>query len=96
MPRGRRQLFKALYDAGEAGLSYNELVKVMGWRNRKVLIGVLGALGKRVNGTPGYGQRKQPGSAMMLAWDTAPDGDYQVRLRAEARQALEQLKPAWL
>ncbi len=59
---------------------------MIGRRNRKVLIGVLG----------GLGQRKQPGSTMMLAWGTAPDGDYQVRLRAEARQALQQLKPARL
>ena len=59
---GQKQLYKALYDAGDEGLATHELIRVMGRRDSSDLAGVLGALGRRVNGTPGYGRSASPGA----------------------------------
>lgn len=96
VPRGQQQLYKALYDAGDAGLTHDELVKVMGRRDRRDLSGVLGALGRRVNGTPGYGQRERPAGYMVLSWERLDDGQWCLRLLPEMRAALEALNPDWL
>jgi len=96
VPRGQRQLYKALYDAGDAGLTHDELVKVMGRRDRRDLSGVLGSIGRRVNGTPGYGQRERPAGYMVLSWERLDDGQWRLRLLPEMRAALEALNPDWL
>jgi hypothetical protein len=96
VPRGQRQLYKALYDAGDAGLTHAELIEVMGRRDILDLRGVLGALGRRVNQTPGFGQREKPGSGMALSWEELADGQWRLRLLPEMRAALEALDPDWL
>lgn len=94
--RGQKQFYKALYDAGEQGLATNELIRVMGRRDGSDLAGVLGALGRRVNGAPGYGRSAGPGIGMLFTWEPRPDGQWQYRMRPELRQALEDLNPPWL
>ena len=96
VPRGQQQLYKALYDAGDKGLTHDELVEIMGRRDRRDLAGVLGALGRRVNGTPGYGQRQKPAGYMILSWDRMEDGQWRIRLLSGMRDALERLNPDWL
>ena len=96
IPLGQRQLYKALYGAGAAGLTHDQLVETMGLQSRRGLGGVLGALGNRVNATPGYGQRRKPAGYMVLSWDRAEDGQQRIRLLSGMRDALEQLNPDWL
>ncbi len=95
LPNGQKQLYCALYRAGEVGLSYNDLVSAMGRRDRKDLVGVLGALGNRCNGTPGYGATQHPGGGMVLAVQ-AKDGDWHARLTPAFTQYLKDLNPPWL
>ncbi len=92
--RGHRQLYKALYDAGDAGLTYADLAKVMN-RTHHQLVGVIGSLGVRVNNTPGYGQIKHPGGNMLFVW-RRNENKWSIRLQPEARAALERLNPDWL
>jgi CBS domain-containing protein len=94
--RGQKQVYKALYDAGERGMSQDELVEAIGRRDRHDLAGILGALGNRVNGTPGYGQRVKPAMGMVVTWEQMPDGQWRYWLRPRMREALEKLDPNWL
>lgn len=95
VPRGQKQLYKALYNAGDRGLTKGELVRVMGRRDWKDLTGVLGALGRRVNGTSGYGYAKKPGIDMLFIIKPVSK-KYRYILRPEMKAALEQLNPPWL
>lgn len=95
IPRGQRQLYKALYDAGEVGLSHAELAETIG-RDAGAVRGILGALGRRANKTPGYGQDQKPGSAMALSWEELDNGQWRLNLLPEMRSALEILDPDWL
>ena len=65
VPRGQRDLFKALYAAGDAGLSYGELSRAIG-RKPSELAGVLGAMGHRVQGTEGMPPGKPLGIGLLL------------------------------
>jgi hypothetical protein len=96
VPRGQKQLFKALYDAHETGLTNDELVRVMGRRDRQDLAGVLGALGRRINGTPGYSYKTGLGTRMLLTANAAPGNQWRYFLKPETRQILEELNPPWL
>lgn len=96
VPRGQKQLYKALYDAGDEGLSGEELVTVMGRRDSSDLSGVLGALGRRINGTPGYGEEARPGIEMVFTFEQLPDGQWCYFLRPEMRAVLEEMNPPWL
>jgi hypothetical protein len=96
VPRGQQQLYKALYDAGDEGLTHDELVVVMGRRDRRDLSGVLGALGRRISGIPGYGEARRPGVEMVIAYEPLADGQHRLRLVPGMRAALEELEPAWL
>lgn len=49
IPRGQISLLKALYEAGPAGLPKEKLAELTRNGDLKSLIGVIGALGKRVN-----------------------------------------------
>ena len=95
VPLGQRQLYKALYDAGETGLTHAELVEAMRRRDTRDLGGVLGALGRRINATPGYGKKERPGGYMALSWELLDDGQWRLRLLPEMRTALEALNPDW-
>ncbi len=94
--RGQKQLYKALYDAGDAGLTNDEMVRIMGRRDRQDLVGILGALGGRVNNTPGYGRAARPGIEMLLIIESAPGEQWRYYLRPETRETLEELNPPWL
>jgi predicted transcriptional regulator len=95
LPAGQRDLYKALYEAGESGLTREELVTVMGRRDLQDLGGVLGALGTRVNYTPGYGQTYKPGTDMVIEKHKTMDGEKLVMMPG-LREALERLDPEWL
>ena len=95
VPEGQRQLLQALVEAGPYGLTGEELVEVMGRRDLLELSGVLGALGKRVNRTPGYGESQTPGIEMLL--DIAKtDGGWRYSLKAIMLEALRQFGASWL
>lgn len=96
VPRGQQRLYKILYDAGEGGLTYDELIEAMKPWGRKSLAGVLGALGKRINGTPGYGRTKKPGVYMVFFYEQIGQDQWLIRLLPEARLALESLNSTWL
>ncbi len=96
IPEGQQQLYKALYDAGDAGLTHDELMRVMGRRDTQDLAGVLGALGRRINATPGYGETRKPATNMVIFWEKLPDGQWRLRLVPEMRKALEDLDFPWL
>jgi hypothetical protein len=96
VPRGQQQLYKALYDAGDEGLTHEELVDVMGRRDLQDLSGVLGALGRRISGIPGYGESRRPGVEMVISYEQLADGQQRLRLVPGMRRALEELDPGWL
>ena len=92
--RGHQQLFKAFYDAGDQWVTTEDLFEAMG-RTWEDIRGILGALGKRVNQTPGYGQAKKPGIKMLLSVKTV-GGSRHYRLLPEMRAAPQALNPDWL
>ena len=65
-------------------------------RNEKELQGILGALGNRVNGTPGYGVTHEPGISMILHIDETQDVGWRYRLKPVMIEALEIHAPSWL
>ena len=95
VPEGQRQLIHALVEAGPPGLTGEELVQTMGRRDFFDLSFVLGALGNRVNRTPGYGECKTPGIGMLL--DITEIGeDCRYSLKPIMLEALRQSVPVWL
>ena len=95
VPAGQRQLYEALLRAGSKGATTPELVSTMGRRDASDLSGVLGALGHRINGTPGYGATHEPGISMILQI-TKAYGGWRYRLKPVMREALEAHAPSWL
>ncbi len=93
IPRGQKQLYKALYDASEKGLSATDLASQM---NRKGdLPGILGALGGRINYTPGI--EGKPGVELLFNMEQR-EGVWHYTMKPELRQTLENLNPPpdWL
>lgn len=95
VPDGQRLLFHSLVQAGPPGLTGEELVETMGRRDLVDLSGVLGALGKRVNHTPGYGESQKPGIGMLLDI-TQMDEGWHYSLKPIMLEALRQFAPSWL
>ena len=95
VPRGQRELYQALVRAGPRGLTPAALVKQMA-RESSTLGGIMGALGKRVNQTPGFGVANAPGTEMLV--ETAEDSEGQIRygLRPVMVEALRELAPPWV
>ena len=95
VPRGQRELYQALVRAGSRGSTPTELVGEMD-RESSTLGGIMGALGKRVNKTPGFGVANEPGTEMLV--DTARDSEGQVRysLRPVMVEALREFAPPWI
>ena len=87
VPNGQIQLYRALLSAGSKGATTQELVSTMGRRDEKDMTGVLGALGHRVNGTPGYGVTHRPGISMILQIDEDEEGS-RYRLKPVMGEAL--------
>lgn len=94
VPWGQRQLYSALYHYPD-GLTADELVRIMPRKDRKDLAGVLGAFGRRINGTPGYGRKHKPGIEIVL--EVRWHGDqYHYQLRPAMRTLLTEINPDWL
>ena len=85
---GQKAVYRALYAAGDSGLTYSKLASEIG-RTEPQLNGVLGALGNRVNGTNGI--NGTPGiTCLVQIWREAPGGEWQYRLLDQFRELLEQ------
>ena len=95
VPNGQIQLYQALLVAGSKGATTAELVSTMGRRDAEDLTGVLGALGNRINRTPGYGETRKPGIEMILSIGKADKG-WRYHLKPVMREALEAHSPSWL
>ena len=95
VPNGQIQLYQALWAAGSKGATTAELVSTMGRRDAKDLTGVLGALGNRINGTPGYGETRKRGILTILRISEADEG-WRYHLKPVMREALEAHAPSWL
>ena len=95
VPNGQKDLYQALILAGDEGRTRDELVAEMGRRDRKDLGGVFGALGTRVNYTPGYGKKYKPGTSMVLTKKKTPYGE-KFFLKPEMVAVLKDLDPDWL
>jgi hypothetical protein len=94
IPPAQRALYQALYRAGDAGLGATELAEAIR-RTEPQLAGVLGALGRRTNRTPGVDPDNLPGVGLMFDI-TERDGQWHYRMRDETREVLEALRPSWL
>ena len=95
VPDGQIQLYRALWAAGSKGATTAELVSAMGRRDAEDFNGVLGALGNRINRTPGYGETRKPGTGMILKISEADKG-WRYHLKPVMREALEAHAPSWL
>jgi hypothetical protein len=95
IPPGQLDLYRALYQAGEAGLTRDELAQAMG-RTPDKIDGVLGALGRRINGTPRPDMSKTPGITAFLGVQAA-SGTWRYWLLPTLRRVLEQegIVEAW-
>jgi hypothetical protein len=86
IPDGQRRLYKLLDEAGDEGLAPDALCEGMNL-NRKELSGVLGALGRRINGTTDV--PKWINTAIELFFDfPSKAGTFHYVMRAELREAL--------
>jgi hypothetical protein len=94
VPPGQQALYRALYRAGEAGLGSADLAAAIR-RTEPELAGVLGALGRRINRTPGIHRDNPPGVELLFEI-AQKDGQWHYRMRDTLRAVLEAQYPAWL
>jgi hypothetical protein len=87
IPDGQRALYRVLRDAGDQWVSRADLAAGMG-RTERELDGVLGALGRRTNGTPGCDKVSTPGIAVILEVRFF-DNQWHYRMRPVLRAALD-------
>ncbi len=89
IPENHRRLFRVLADAGEAGLTRADLRTALEMNDGE-LNGILGALGRRINGTHGLTFNKGQGIPLALFLDSWKDqtSEWHYRLRPPVRQAL--------
>jgi len=96
VPRGQRDLYEALYRAGDVGLSLTDLCRAI-HRSKSDIYGVLGALGNRIGHTQGYAElalavgrgHNDFGPAMLAMKIERLDDGLHYNLLPEMRQALE-------
>jgi endonuclease/exonuclease/phosphatase family metal-dependent hydrolase len=93
IPPGQVALFKALRDAEPEGLTQDELAERMRWGDPRSLRGVLGALGKRVNETPGF-EDSRPGIRFLVHRDEVAGTYRALPLLLRAIEALPRLEEA--
>jgi hypothetical protein len=86
IPKGQIALYKALYDAGDKGLTNAELAESTG-KTRQGLSGVLGALGNRINNTPGFESQGNTGAVLEMIREGYDD--YRYIMRPILREAIE-------
>jgi hypothetical protein len=86
IPEGQRVLYKALFEAGDEGLSRCDLARATN-RSKHGLAGVLGALGHRINGTEGL--EGKGGIEAVIDVSMSDEGDWHYRMRPVLREALK-------
>ncbi len=91
VPHGQLALFRALYAAGDEGLSKAKLASAMN-RSEDELHGVMGALGRRINRTAGIEQVHPQGGTSTLLELRPVDGEDRYVMRPALRQVLEELR----
>jgi hypothetical protein len=84
---GQRQLYRALYDAGEAGLAWSELYNATG-RTYREMMGVIGTLGRRVNQTEGAKALGNPGSGLFIKFSRR-NGYWHYAIHPQFKQLLD-------
>jgi len=91
VPRGQRDLYEALYRAGDAGLSLADLCRAI-HRSEGEIYGVLGALGRRIQNTQGRAEleagKGHNGILLAMKAERLDDGLHYTLL-PEMRRALE-------
>ena len=85
---GQRAVYRALYQAGDAGLTWPQLYEGTGRTNREMM-GTLGTLGRRINETDGAERFGWPGIGLLLDIRRV-DGDLCYRLQPFFRRALDE------
>ncbi len=96
IPFGQKDLYRVLYQAGEAGLKYEEIAEQMHNRNTNQLAGVLGALGTRINGTKGV--EGKPGVGYLFEIVRGFDDDptaWGWRMKPEMHQVIKNSNYDW-
>ena len=88
LPLGQMLLYRVLYQAGDRGLSYQELCQGTGMSQNE-MNGVLGALGNRINKTEGL-SAGQDGIGLLLRWDQIDEVSVYF-MRPELHAAIEAL-----
>lgn len=96
IPPGQKVLYKALYTAGNNGLTIPQLAVAME-RTESQIYGALGALGRQINNTQGV--EGTPGINYILEYfnNVGPGADSSRgwRIRPEMRQALKTGGYSW-
>lgn len=98
VPPGQRALYTTLLEAGEEGLDFATLAARMG-RSTEELSGVLGALGRRINATPGIESLPEPpGVALLFNYKESapPKGEWGWAMKPVLREVLERGDFRWL
>ena len=97
---GQKLLYKALYDAGDQGLSYPDLTAAVRTpaddpekKPEDKLNGILGGLGRRINATEGI--EGEPGVELLFDVQRA-NGVWHYRMRSEFREVLDSEGFDWL
>jgi len=88
---GQLAIFKALYEAGDQGLSKARLAAATN-RTEKQIHGVMGALGRRINHTGGIDEVHPAGGTGALLECLPIDGEMRYVMRPQLRKVLEDLK----
>ena len=83
--QGQLKLYRILFEAGDNGISWTQLVSKMA-KTRKQMAGVLGALGMRINKTEGLDDG-QGISHILDLWED--NGEWFYRMKPELREAIE-------
>ena len=96
VPYGQQQLYRALYFAEGNMLMLDELTDVVGNGNGNRFGGIMGALGVRVNGTPGYGQEQKPGTKMIGKYEKLDGNRWRFTMHSKLNEVLKELNPDWL
>lgn len=98
VPPTQRDVYRVLYEAGDAGLDFVTLAARVG-RSTEELSGVLGGLGRRVNATQGVETLPEPPGINLLfeyRENAPPGGTWGWAMRPELRAVLDELGPPWL
>jgi hypothetical protein len=95
--QSQKDLYKALFEAGDKGLKISQIATALGM-NKEQVYGVLGALGRRINTTKGV--EGKPGILLFFEfkrYDKNEDSDnWGWALRAEVRSCFATTYYAWL